>query len=46
MSDEYAKINPCKKLPCFITKTKKVLTQSLAIIEYLEATYPGNFDTI
>ncbi|KAG2229531.1 hypothetical protein BDF21DRAFT_413038 [Thamnidium elegans] len=40
LSGDYAKLNPCKKLPCFITKTGKVLTQSLAIIEYLETTYP------
>lgn len=41
LSEEYAQLNPCKKLPCFITKTGKILTQSLAIIEYLEAMYPG-----
>ncbi|KAI7905660.1 Maleylacetoacetate isomerase [Cokeromyces recurvatus] len=40
LSEEYSKLNPNQKLPCFITKTGKVLTQSLAIIEYLEAMYP------
>ncbi|KAK4520910.1 uncharacterized protein ATC70_006793 [Mucor velutinosus] len=40
LSEEYVLLNPCKKLPCFITKTGKILTQSLAIIEYLEAMYP------
>lgn len=41
LSDEFVKINPCKKLPCLITKSGKVLCQSIAIIEYLEAIYPG-----
>ncbi|KAI9359769.1 maleylacetoacetate isomerase-like protein [Pilaira anomala] len=40
LSEDYAKLNPCKRLPCFISKTGKVITQSLAILEYLEVTYP------
>jgi glutathione S-transferase len=44
LSEAYAAINPSKRLPCFITKTGKTITQSLAIIEYLEAVYPGNVD--
>ncbi|KAI8876189.1 maleylacetoacetate isomerase [Backusella circina FSU 941] len=40
LSEAYAAINPSKRLPCLITKTGKTLTQSLAIIEYLEAVYP------
>ncbi|KAI9476049.1 MAG: glutathione S-transferase [Benjaminiella poitrasii] len=40
LTEAYAKLNPCRRLPCFITKTGKILTQSLAIIEYIEAMYP------
>ncbi|KAG2199669.1 hypothetical protein INT47_005194 [Mucor saturninus] len=40
LSEAYSKLNPFQKLPCFITKSGKVLTQSLAIIEYLERAYP------
>ncbi|CEP07907.1 hypothetical protein [Parasitella parasitica] len=41
LSEAYAQLNPSKKLPCFITKNGKILTQSLAIIEYLESMYPA-----
>ncbi|CEG70110.1 hypothetical protein RMATCC62417_06059 [Rhizopus microsporus] len=40
LSSRFYKLNPCKKLPCYMTRTGKILTQSLAIIEYLELNYP------
>ncbi|KAI8643920.1 protein Y53G8B.1 [Parasitella parasitica] len=40
LSEADAHLNPSKKLPCFITKNGKILTQSLAIIEYLDSMYP------
>ncbi|KAI8991543.1 maleylacetoacetate isomerase [Mycotypha africana] len=40
LTEAYSEINPCRQLPCLITKTGKIITQSIAIIEYLEATYP------
>lgn len=38
-SDEFKKLNPQERLPVLITGGD-ILTQSLAIIEYLEETYP------
>lgn len=37
---DYVAINPQKLVPAFILDTGEVLTQSLAILEYLEETYP------
>ena len=37
----YAKVNPQALVPSFITDDGQVLTQSLAIIEYLDETYPN-----
>jgi maleylacetoacetate isomerase len=34
-------VNPTQKVPSFITKEGKLLTQSQAIIEYLDEAYPG-----
>ncbi|KAF7726043.1 Glutathione S-transferase zeta-1 [Apophysomyces ossiformis] len=39
-SEEYEKLNPEKKVPLFITKDGQSLSQSTAIIEYLEEAYP------
>lgn len=39
-SDEYLRINPQGLLPAIRLPTGEVLTQSLAILEYLEETYP------
>lgn len=38
--EAYAKVNPQQLVPTFITDDGKTLTQSLAIIEYLEETHP------
>ena len=40
LMDGYKKINPQSLVPSFITDDGEVLTQSLAIIDYLEDTYP------
>ena len=40
-SDEYKKLNPFARVPTLIDGDF-VLTQSLAIIEYLDAKYPTN----
>jgi maleylpyruvate isomerase len=37
---EYRAINPQMKLPSLVLSSGEVLTQSLAIIEYLDETYP------
>ncbi|KAI9274470.1 maleylacetoacetate isomerase [Phascolomyces articulosus] len=37
---DLAKVNPSKRIPTFITSEGKVLTQSMAILEYLEEKYP------
>jgi maleylacetoacetate isomerase len=37
---DYVAINPQKLVPAMVLDTGEVLTQSLAIIEYLEETYP------
>ncbi|KAI8085898.1 maleylacetoacetate isomerase [Gilbertella persicaria] len=39
-TEEFRKVNPTQKIPAFVTKDGKILTQSQAIIEYLEETYP------
>jgi len=39
-SDEYAALNPQKLVPSLVLDDGSVLTQSLAIIEYLEETHP------
>lgn len=41
-SDAYKKVNPQGLVPALITDSGVVLTQSMAIIEYLEETHPGN----
>ncbi|KAG0748344.1 hypothetical protein G6F57_019467 [Rhizopus arrhizus] len=41
LSEEYKKVNPTQKVPSFITKEGKLLTQSQAIIEYLDEAYPN-----
>ncbi|KAI8391015.1 glutathione S-transferase zeta 1 [Radiomyces spectabilis] len=38
--DEFLAINPSKKVPALVTKEHKVLTQSIAILEYIEEHYP------
>ncbi|KAI9496985.1 thioredoxin-like protein [Zychaea mexicana] len=35
-----AKVNPSKRIPAFITSDGVVLTQSMAILEYIEEMYP------
>ncbi|KAI8331096.1 maleylacetoacetate isomerase [Choanephora cucurbitarum] len=40
-SEAYHQVNPTGKVPAFITKDGKILSQSQAIIEYLEETYPA-----
>ena len=48
MTDEYAQLNPGKGVPTLVLDDGTVLTQSLAIIDFLDATYrtpemlPGN----
>ncbi len=37
---DYQKINPQRLVPSLITPDKKIITQSLSIIEYLEELYP------
>lgn len=39
-SESYAKLNPEKLLPAFVLDDGTVLTQSMAILEYLEEAYP------
>ncbi|KAI7856045.1 glutathione S-transferase zeta [Circinella umbellata] len=39
-SEEFEKVNPSKKIPAYILPDGKVLTQSMAIVDYLEDTYP------
>ena len=39
-SPDYAAINPQKLVPALVLDSGEVLTQSLAILEYLEETYP------
>ncbi|KAI9274469.1 maleylacetoacetate isomerase [Phascolomyces articulosus] len=39
-SDEFAKVNPSKKLPALILPNGNVLTQSIAIVEYIEDAHP------
>lgn len=39
-SDDYAAINPQKLVPALVLDDGRVLTQSLAIMEYLEETHP------
>ncbi|KAG1543772.1 hypothetical protein G6F51_006473 [Rhizopus arrhizus] len=41
LSEEYKKVNPTQKVPSFITKEGRLLTQSQAIIEYLDEAYPN-----
>ncbi|KAI8144545.1 glutathione S-transferase [Fennellomyces sp. T-0311] len=38
--EEYFNINPSKKVPTFITAEGRTLTQSLAIVEYIEEAFP------
>ncbi|CAJ0635975.1 8420_t:CDS:2 [Entrophospora sp. SA101] len=39
-SIEYTNLNPLQEVPTFISSDGKVLTQSIAILEYLEEVYP------
>ncbi|KAI9496983.1 glutathione S-transferase [Zychaea mexicana] len=39
-SEDFAKVNPSKKIPALITPDGKVLTQSMAIVDYIEDAYP------
>ncbi|KAI7856044.1 glutathione S-transferase [Circinella umbellata] len=39
-SSDFEKVNPSKKIPAYILPDGKVLTQSMAIVGYLEDTYP------
>ncbi|CAO3614819.1 unnamed protein product [Cunninghamella blakesleeana] len=39
-SEEYLKINPSGRIPAYITKNGKVISQSEAITEYIEETNP------
>ncbi|CAO3651242.1 unnamed protein product [Mucor hiemalis] len=39
-TEEYKKVVPTQKVPAFITKDGKILSQSQAILEYIEETYP------
>ena len=39
-SPDYAALNPQKLVPALVLDSGEVLTQSLAILEYLEETYP------
>ncbi|KAI8887118.1 maleylacetoacetate isomerase [Backusella circina FSU 941] len=39
-AEAYRKIVPTGKIPAFITKDGKILSQSMAIVEYLEEVYP------
>ena len=38
----YKKVNPQGQVPALITDSGAILTQSMAMIEYLEETHPGN----
>lgn len=38
---EYAKVNPQMQVPSLVLDSGEVLVQSLAIMEYLDETYPG-----
>ncbi|KAI8144553.1 glutathione S-transferase [Fennellomyces sp. T-0311] len=38
--EEFAKVNPSMKLPAFVTKDGRTLTQSVAVMEYIEEAYP------
>ena len=42
LSPSYLKLNPMGFIPCYVTASKTVLTQSLAIMEYLEETSGGS----
>ncbi|ORZ20515.1 glutathione S-transferase [Absidia repens] len=39
-SEEYVKLNPSAKVPLFITKEGNILSQTVAILEYLDNVYP------
>ncbi|KAI8639302.1 maleylacetoacetate isomerase [Parasitella parasitica] len=39
-TEEYLKINPTQKVPAFITEDGQLLSQSEAIIEYIDEVYP------
>ncbi|KAG2236150.1 glutathione S-transferase [Thamnidium elegans] len=39
-TEEYRKLVPTQKVPAFVTKDGKILSQSQAIMEYLEEAYP------
>ncbi|KAI8886230.1 maleylacetoacetate isomerase [Backusella circina FSU 941] len=39
-TEEFAKVVPTQKVPAFVTKEGQILSQSAAIMEYLEETYP------
>ncbi|KAI8144546.1 glutathione S-transferase [Fennellomyces sp. T-0311] len=38
-TEEYAKVNPSKKVPTFVTAEGRRLTQTIAIMEYIEEAY-------
>ena len=41
-SDEYKRLNPLGEVPCLVDlKSQKVLSQSVAIFDYLDAVYPS-----
>jgi glutathione S-transferase len=39
-SDEYAKLNPQRKVPLLVIDEKRSISQSLAIIDYLDVAHP------
>src|SRR6201999_1695730 len=41
LTDDFAKLNPQKLLPALKLDTGDILTQSVAILEYLEETHPN-----
>jgi len=41
LKEEYTRLNPQGLVPTFVTNNAEVLTQSLAIIDYLENCYPS-----
>ncbi|KAI8148658.1 maleylacetoacetate isomerase [Fennellomyces sp. T-0311] len=39
--EDYIKLNPSRRIPVFVTSDGRVLSQSLAILEYIEEVYPN-----
>ena len=42
MTADFLQINPNGVIPVLITPSKQILTQSLAILEWIEESYPQN----